>query len=67
MFNPLELQFFYIQNLRPPVKMQPPVKALVFDVLGTVVDWRSGIMSEVEAAGRRHGMTPGKVTIISLP
>ncbi|KAF5309567.1 hypothetical protein D9619_012321 [Psilocybe cf. subviscida] len=38
--------------------MQPPIKALVFDVLGTVVDWRSGIMAEVEAAGRRHGIMP---------
>jgi len=33
----------------------PPVKALVFDVFGTVVDWRSSIIRELEAFGReRH-------------
>lgn len=32
------------------------VKALVFDVFGTVVDWRSGIMREVEALGRAKGL-----------
>ncbi len=30
----------------------PPVRALTFDVFGTVVDWRSGIIREAEAMGR---------------
>jgi 2-haloacid dehalogenase len=32
------------------------VKALAFDVFGTVVDWRRGIMREVEALGRPRGL-----------
>jgi 2-haloacid dehalogenase len=32
------------------------VKALVFDVFGTVVDWRSSIMREVEALARVKGL-----------
>jgi 2-haloacid dehalogenase len=31
------------------------VKALAFDVFGTVVDWRGGIIREIEALGRRKG------------
>jgi len=27
------------------------VRALVFDVFGTVVDWRSSVIRELEAAG----------------
>jgi 2-haloacid dehalogenase len=38
-----------------PVKPQP--KALVFDVFGTCVDWRSSIAREGEALGRRLGAT----------
>ena len=38
-----------------PVKPQP--KALVFDVFGTCVDWRSSIAGEGEALGRRMGVT----------
>jgi 2-haloacid dehalogenase len=37
------------------VKSQP--KALVFDVFGTCVDWRSSIAREGEALGRRLGAT----------
>ncbi|WP_322795872.1 haloacid dehalogenase type II [Tepidiforma sp.] len=33
------------------------VRALVFDVFGTVVDWRSSVLREVEAAAARHGVT----------
>jgi 2-haloacid dehalogenase len=33
------------------------VKALTFDVFGTVVDWRSGIVREGEALGRARGLT----------
>jgi 2-haloacid dehalogenase len=32
------------------------VKALMFDVFGTVVDWRSGIIREGRAFGREHGI-----------
>ena len=37
--------------------MPPEVKALGFDVFGTVVDWRSSITREGEAFGRAHGVT----------
>ncbi|MSO76514.1 MAG: haloacid dehalogenase type II [Alphaproteobacteria bacterium] len=33
----------------------PPVKALLFDVFGTVVDWRSSVAREVEALNRAKG------------
>ncbi len=33
------------------------VKALVFDVFGTVVDWRSSVGSEVQQLARRTGVT----------
>ncbi|PRY71452.1 haloacid dehalogenase type II [Halomonas ventosae] len=41
---------------------QPPaaladVRALTFDVFGTVVDWRSSVIRESEALGERLGMT----------
>src|SRR5687768_14359539 len=32
------------------------VKALVFDVFGTVVDWRSSVIREGEALGRSKGI-----------
>ncbi len=32
------------------------IKALTFDVFGTVVDWRSSIIREGEALGRRKGI-----------
>jgi 2-haloacid dehalogenase len=32
-----------------------PVKALVFDVFGTVVDWREGVARELRAFFARHG------------
>ncbi len=37
----------------PPLAIQ----ALVFDVFGTVVDWRGTVIREGEALGRRHGLT----------
>ncbi|TFV57604.1 haloacid dehalogenase type II [Mycobacterium sp. PS03-16] len=33
------------------------VRALAFDVFGTVVDWRSSIIAELERFGRTHGAT----------
>jgi 2-haloacid dehalogenase len=32
------------------------IKALTFDVFGTVVDWRSGIVRELRKAGEHHGV-----------
>ncbi|MFL6082276.1 MAG: haloacid dehalogenase type II [Mycobacterium sp.] len=32
------------------------VRALAFDVFGTVVDWRSSVIRELEQFGRRHGL-----------
>ncbi len=37
--------------------MPPDVKALGFDVFGTVVDWRTSIAREVEAFNRAHGQS----------
>ena len=37
--------------------MLPDVKALGFDVFGTVVDWRTSIAREGEAFGREHKLT----------
>lgn len=34
----------------------PPVRALVFDVFGTVVDWRESVAGEVEVFAARHGL-----------
>ena len=39
-------------------RIQPAsVKALVFDVFGTVVDWRTSVAAEVEAVGKSKGVT----------
>jgi 2-haloacid dehalogenase len=39
-------------------RMDPAsVKALTFDVFGTVVDWRSSIIRECEAFAKRHGFS----------
>jgi 2-haloacid dehalogenase len=38
------------------------VKALLFDVFGTVVDWRSSVASELEALGDKSGIAPGNFT-----
>ena len=37
--------------------LQDEVKALVFDVFGTVVDWRSSITREGQKLGKRKGIT----------
>src|SRR5262245_26064171 len=34
----------------------PSVKALVFDVFGTVVDWRTSVTREVEELAKRKGL-----------
>jgi 2-haloacid dehalogenase len=33
------------------------IKALVFDVFGTCVDWRSSVIRDLSAAGQAHGQT----------
>ena len=32
------------------------VKAIVFDVFGTVVDWRSSVIAELTSFGRGRGL-----------
>ncbi|KAF9043124.1 HAD-like domain-containing protein [Panaeolus papilionaceus] len=34
------------------------IKVLVFDVFGTVVDWRSSVISQLQEAGQKHGIFP---------
>ncbi|MGI3778839.1 MAG: haloacid dehalogenase type II [Janthinobacterium lividum] len=34
----------------------PPVRALLFDVFGTVVDWRASLVRHLEAFGRERGL-----------
>ncbi len=34
----------------------PTVQALVFDVFGTVTDWRASVIREGEALGREKGL-----------
>jgi len=35
----------------------PSVRALVFDVFGTVVDWRTSVAREVAAVAKRRGIS----------
>ena len=41
----------------------PEVTALVFDVFGTVVDWRSSVIRELEAFGRERRLTADWTTL----
>jgi 2-haloacid dehalogenase len=45
------------QKRRRPDPQFASVKALVFDVFGTVVDWRTSVTREVEDLARRKGLT----------
>lgn len=36
--------------------MMDNVKALLFDVFGTVVDWRSSVEAELKDLGLKHGI-----------
>lgn len=40
------------------------VKAVVFDTFGTVVDWRSSLIDDFEAFGRRRGVSADWVALI---
>ena len=46
-----------IMTTAQPSPARTPVKALVFDVFGTVVDWRTSVAAEVEAVASRQGKT----------
>jgi len=46
-----------MQSSQPPAADLRAVKALVFDVFGTVVDWRTSVAREVEALARRKKLT----------
>ena len=41
-----------------------PIKALVFDTFGTVVDWRSSLIAEFEAFGAARGLTVDWVGLV---
>src|SRR3954469_17062623 len=44
------------RRARPPAMPDPtPPKALLFDVFGTCVDWRAGVVREGEALAARQG------------
>lgn len=45
--------------MKPPEFPEPAetVKAIFFDVFGTVVDWRGGVIHEGERIGERHGLS----------
>ncbi|KAF8181585.1 haloacid dehalogenase [Pholiota molesta] len=36
-----------------------PIKAFIFDVFGTTVDWRSSVVAELEALGKERGQSAG--------
>ncbi|WP_458318552.1 haloacid dehalogenase type II [Mycolicibacterium brisbanense] len=38
------------------IGLEPSARALAFDVFGTVVDWRSSIIAELETFGEQHGL-----------
>jgi len=40
-----------------PSNQTPPVKALAFDIFGTVVDWHGGVAAEAAGLAARHGVT----------
>ena len=40
-----------------PAPQFAAVKALVFDTFGTVVDWRTSVAREIEAVGKRKGLS----------
>jgi 2-haloacid dehalogenase len=44
------------QNREQPNAVVASVKALVFDVFGTVVDWRTSVAREVELLAKRKGL-----------
>jgi 2-haloacid dehalogenase len=51
------LRAILIPHVRSVPMLIDEVKALVFDVFGTVVDWRSSIIREGKELGKRKGIT----------
>jgi len=51
------MAFFSLEMWPHGSAAAPAVKALVFDVFGTVVDWRSSVASDVAALAKRKGFT----------
>ena len=47
----------HAQSVARPDPQLTPVKALVFDTFGTVVDWRSSVAAEVAALAKKKGVT----------
>lgn len=37
------------------------IKALIFDVFGTTVDWRTTIVAELEALGKKYDIPSGEI------
>jgi len=37
------------------------VEVFIFDVFGTVVDWRTSVIRELQALGKKHGLDPSSV------
>jgi len=50
---------------RPQFATMEEVKALIFDVFGTVVDWRGSIVRELEVSGKEHGLALGALGLHS--
>jgi hypothetical protein len=42
--------------LSPQMSDLTEVQALLFDVFGTVVDWRGSVTQELEALGKKHSI-----------
>jgi len=40
------------------------IEALIFDVFGTVVDWRTSIVEELEV-GNKNGLDAGTISMVS--
>lgn len=48
------------------IGMDPEIKAFVFDVLGTTVDWRSSVIAELKKAEVKYGLEQGENDIFSI-
>jgi len=40
------------------------IKALIFDVFGTVVDWRSSVIAELRELGEKHGIKENGTSLV---
>jgi 2-haloacid dehalogenase len=46
-----------MKKIRGPMSLPAPPEALLFDIFGTVVDWRSSIIAELEVFAKARGLT----------